>query len=835
MTSISAGRGPLGGEALTGWIYSVMWGAIIVPTLGFLLLAAWGYQRAVADAEAKVTHASALSLRQAERIFEVARKVASLADEATLGSDSDIRSNERAIHQRFADLCAGLGFVVNLNVWGADGSALVRSDIYPADPGASVANRQYFLDLKTKDIPVGISEVLSGRQSGRELFNLTIRRQSSNGRFNGIVAVSLAPESFRSYYSSLTSDEPELASFAIDRADGTILARWPVPAAGRTRVDADNPVLRQIAAGVPSGLVEVPERDGRESRLISFRRVEGLPVYVTAGFSKTSVIAGWLKFTGLLLALFAPITLGLVWVSWVALRKTREEAQRTAERDRIWKNSRDIITVIDLDGTLLSVNPAATTILGWAADEMIGRPVMDFIHAEDQPPMRDGHLLPERYERPQVLINRLRRKDGRYSSISWSSSIEDDVIYSQGRDITLEVQQAEALKLAEEAARQSQKMEAVGQLTGGIAHDFNNLLTAIGGSLQLMRSRIDQGRVSDIARYANAAEAAVTRAAALTHRLLAFSRRPTLDPKPVNVNRLLAGIEDLIRRTTGPSVDLEIVGAGGLWAALVDPNQLENAILNLCINARDAMPDGGRITIETANKWIDDREARWRDVAPGQYLSICVTDTGTGMTPEVQEKAFEPFFTTKPLGTGTGLGLSMIYGFAKQSGGQVRIYSEVAKGSTICIYLPRYTGDADEEGHAFTSRQTERPSREATVVVVDDESTVRMLITDVLEEDGYEAIEAQDGRTGLAALRAGRVDLLITDVGLPGGMNGRQLADAARVADPALKVLFITGYAENAVVGNGHLEPGMSILTKPFDVESLRDKVHRMLKTDVAL
>ena len=250
---------------------------------------------------------------------------------------------------------------------------------------------------------------------------------------------------------------------------------------------------------------------------------------------------------------------------------------------------------------------------------------------------------------------------------------------------------------AEDALRQAQKMEAVGQLTGGLAHDFNNLLAGISGSLELMQTRMQQGRLTDVDRYMTAAQGAAKRAAALTHRLLAFSRRQTLDPKPTDVDRLAAGMQEMIQRTVGPGIQIEVVGAAGAWPALVDPPQLENALLNLCINARDAMPDGGSITIETANKWLDERAARQHNMPEGQYLALCVTDTGTGMTPDVIARAFEPFFTTKPTGEGTGLGLSMIYGFAQQSGGQVRIYSEVGKGTTVCIYLPRHYGDVEAE------------------------------------------------------------------------------------------------------------------------------------------
>lgn len=387
-----------------------------------------------------------------------------------------------------------------------------------------------------------------------------------------------------------------------------------------------------------------------------------------------------------------------------------------------------------------------------------------------------------------------------------------------------------ALQAAETQLRQSQKMEAVGQLTGGLAHDFNNLLAGISGALEMIGTRLAQGRISDVEKYMAVAQGASRRAAALTHRLLAFSRRQTLDPKPTDVNRLVEGMEDLIRRTVGPSIHLEVIGAPILWPALVDPPQLENALLNLCINARDAMPDGGRITIETSNRWLDHDDARARDLEPGQYLSLCVTDIGCGMGADTVAKAFDPFFTTKPVGEGTGLGLSMIYGFAIQSGGQARICSGVGIGTTVRLYLPRYLGEVDADvpvagGFLPRSEQGE------TVLVVDDEPSVRMLVTDVLGDLGYVAIEAADSVAGLKVLESNtRIDLLVTDVGLPGGMNGRQMADAARVRRPDLKVLFVTGYAENAVLGNGRLGHGMGILTKPFSIEAMAERVRSMIE-----
>jgi PAS domain S-box-containing protein len=384
------------------------------------------------------------------------------------------------------------------------------------------------------------------------------------------------------------------------------------------------------------------------------------------------------------------------------------------------------------------------------------------------------------------------------------------------------------LQEAEEKLRQAHKMEAVGQLTGGLAHDFNNLLQGITGALDRIQNRIAGGRLNDVDRFLKAAVDAANRAAALTHRLLAFSRRQTLDPRPAHVNHLIAGLEDLIHQTMGPAIEVAVACADDLWLTKIDVPQFESALLNLCINARDAMPDGGKLAIETANRRLDEAAALERDVLPGEYVTVSVADTGTGMTPDVIARAFDPFFTTKPLGRGTGLGLSMIYGFVRQSGGQVRIYSEVALGTAVRIYLPRHFGAIEKEAPALDGRM-DRGSGE-TVVVVDDDPTVRMLVTEVLAENSYHIMEATDGPSATKLMESDRrIDLLITDVGLPGGMNGRQIADAARVRRPDLKVLFITGYAENTAIKNGHLEPGMAVLAKPFTMSTLGTKVRSML------
>jgi nitrogen-specific signal transduction histidine kinase/ActR/RegA family two-component response regulator len=384
------------------------------------------------------------------------------------------------------------------------------------------------------------------------------------------------------------------------------------------------------------------------------------------------------------------------------------------------------------------------------------------------------------------------------------------------------------LLAAEATLRQSQKMEAVGQLTGGLAHDFNNLLTGITGSLELMAARLRQGKVTELDRYLHLAQGAAKRAAALTHRLLAFSRRQTLDPKPTDVTQLVYGMGELIRRTVGPAVAVTVAGAPGLWPVRVDPNQLESALLNLCINARDAMPDGGSLIVETGNRVLKGAEAKELELQAGEYVLMCVSDTGGGMTADVVERAFDPFFTTKPIGEGTGLGLSMVYGFVRQSGGQARIHSEPGKGTKVCLYLPRYGGTDKVVEPSAGAKMAQRGEGE-TVLVVDDEWSVRTLINDVLVDLGYTVLQAEHGAAGLQILESNdRVDLLVTDVGLPGGMNGRQLADAARVRRPDLKVLFITGYAESAVIGEGQLKPGMHVLTKPFSLETLGSRISEL-------
>ena len=400
--------------------------------------------------------------------------------------------------------------------------------------------------------------------------------------------------------------------------------------------------------------------------------------------------------------------------------------------------------------------------------------------------------------------------------------------------------EAEERERVEEALRQSHKMEAVGQLTGGIAHDFNNLLAAISGSLELMGTRAAQGRMAEFARYNEAALGAVSRAAALTHRLLAFARQQTLDPKPVDVARLVEGMEELFRRTVGPSIQIETQLAADLWPTLCDPNQLENALLNLVINARDAMPDSGQVLIRTANIEVPDQSSLPNGVPPnaappGEYVALSVADTGIGMPPAVAARVFDPFFTTKPLGQGTGLGLSMTHGFVQQSGGHMQLRSEVGQGTMFTILLPRHLGSTDSKSVADVQAGQAQVPVEAVVLVVEDEPAVRMVVADVLADLGYAVLEAGDGQAALQVVQsAACIDVLVTDVGLPGGMDGRQLAEAARQHRPGLKVLFVTGYAGGTTLMDGLLDQGVQVMTKPFTVEALATRMAGIMDAQMA-
>jgi PAS domain S-box-containing protein len=502
-------------------------------------------------------------------------------------------------------------------------------------------------------------------------------------------------------------------------------------------------------------------------------------------------------------------------------------AERSRELDRLFKLSTDILTVTAPDTTYLSVSPAWERITGIPIAETIGKSFLDFVHPDD---VAATIAAGERLNTGTAVSgyeHRARRADGTWCWISWRAAPrdEDGLAYSIGRDVTEE-------KAREEQLRQSQKMEVVGQLTGGIAHDFNNLLTIIMGSLELLQRGLPNADAKTLRRIEAAMDGG-KRAAALTARLLAFARRQPLEPKPVEPNKLVAGMSDMLTRVLGENIALEFVHAAGIWRVQADVNQLENSILNLAVNARDAMPEGGHLTIETQNVHLDESyTSHHQDLVPGQYVMIAVTDTGTGMTPDVQQKVFEPFFTTKPQGRGTGLGLAQVYGFIRQSNGHVAIYSEPGQGTSVKIYLPRLRG---VDTAAPAENQPAQPVLDLTrsgetILVVEDEENVRNFSVEVLSDAGYAVLAAENAARAVEILAAGApIDMLFTDVVLTGTMNGRALADQIQRLRPGIAVLFTTGYTRNAIIHHGRLDEGIDFIGKPFTATALTQTVRKIL------
>ncbi|PBP81924.1 hybrid sensor histidine kinase/response regulator [Pseudomonas syringae] len=540
-------------------------------------------------------------------------------------------------------------------------------------------------------------------------------------------------------------------------------------------------------------------------------------------------------------------------------RTAEEERDRLNELLRIFTAAvPGVVYAKDLEGRMLVANRGTADLIGKPPEFFIGKTDLDFLDDQQQ-----ARILMETDRRimqnnvSEQIEEQVNLADG--SAAIWLSTKaplldeNGEVIGLIGSsiDVTARKKAEEAVRelnqtleqrieqavfereQIEDALRHSQKMDAVGQLTGGIAHDFNNLLAGISGSLELITKRLAQGRVGDVDRYVSVAQGAVRRAASLTHRLLAFSRRQTLSPRVTDVNGLIHDMEELIARTVGPEIDIKVVAQNDLWPALIDHAQLESSLLNLCLNARDAMPNGGRIIIETANACLEECTDPDHGIPAGEHLSIRVTDTGIGMSPDIAAKAFEPFFTTKAIGAGTGLGLSMVYGFVRQSGGQIRVESIEGQGTSVVMHLPRHT--AENAPRPVGPEVIEEPPHHTgeTVLIVDDEPSVRMLVAEVISGLGYNCLEAADAQSGLQILQSDtRIDLLISDIGLPGGMNGREMADAAGDCRPGLPTLFITGYAKTSVLDDCHLRPCTQVLTKPFGLDALAGRVTGLIGAD---
>jgi signal transduction histidine kinase/ActR/RegA family two-component response regulator len=704
--------------------YGLAVAALLLPLL-VLSGGAWlAWQSVLGGARQGLDLALAVSTEQATKILDTHMLVAARVNDLVGGlDDATVRAHEAQLRDQVLAMIRPFPQVTAIIVSDSRGQALLATSRYPADPTATIADREDFQALRDGHESVFISATLPGDMTGQPTFSFVRRKGDDARQFQGVILIFVSPRYFEKFNSSLFNNSTDCVA-GLYHQNGALLARYPSTQDIALRARQRNALLMTAIAHDPvSGMVRGKAVDGVE-RLIAYRKLDAYPVYASVGRSWHSIVAEWRDLMASHLIFGIPATIALFALSLLAAWRARREGATLA-----------------------------------------------------------------------ALQAEIRRREQ-----------------------------------AEEALRQAQKMEAVGRLTGGIAHDFNNHLTVISSNVELLKRRLPES-AANLERLADAAMNGVRRAATLTQRLLAFSRQQTLDPEPLDAGQLVTGMLDLLRRTLGESVEVATVSGGGLWLTRIDANQLESALLNLAVNARDAMPRGGKLTIETANAALDESYAAMHaDLAAGQYVMLAIRDTGVGMSPDVKARAFEPFFTTKPFGQGTGLGLSMVYGFVKQSGGHVRIDSEPGQGTTIRLYLPRYV----QQPSPLAATRVAGPGRThgaaETVLVVEDDDTVRHAAVEALREIGYQVLEAPDAMEAFRLIAdRGGIDLLFTDVGLPGGVNGRALADAAHNIHPTLKVLFTTGYTLDSTSDSGPLNGDAHFLAKPFSLQQLEAKVREVL------
>ncbi|MGY4829002.1 ATP-binding protein [Sphaerotilaceae bacterium SBD11-9] len=696
---------------LTAWLRAALWGAFLVPATAFVMAAWWGFERAQRDAELAATHACDLVYEHARRTFSTASDIARRADSISSVPDVVARHRELEIHQRLSDMTASQPSILNLNVWDADGRPIARSDIFPVNPAATVADRAYFQEQRAVNLPLGVSEVLKGRQTGLELFNATMRRSSADGSFRGVVAVSMKPEFFRDYYRALSTEAPHLGVFALVRLDGEIIARWPLAAEGQSRVPADSPVLARIAEGVYAGNITLPSVDGSVTRLVSFKRVEGYPLFVTAGFGRDGMLAGWIRFVGLLAAILVPTTAGLVYVSWVALKKTRRE---------------------------------------------------------------------------QAAMLQLQEQSRRRAK-------------------------------AEKSMLEAQKLETLAVVTGGVAHDFNNLLAIVSTSLHVLkRMHPDLAEQKQVKAMSRAIQTGVR----LTRQLLSFSRKQALRPEVVSLQSWLPATEGLIKVTLPPGVSWQLTVEPDTAPIEVDVGELELALINLVVNAGHAMPQGGTLRVHAGNL-----PASAPDGAP-RRVGISVTDSGVGIPAQLLPKVLEPFFTTREKGGGSGLGLSQVQGFCAQARGSVEIDSVVGRGTTVRMQLPaseRAIAGAEAEDKPTPGKLSGR------ILLVEDNDELASTTEVMLRTTGLEVLRVASADAALAYLAdtsSAPPDVVLSDIAMPGSINGIGLAFELRRRMPGLPVLLTTGYAEQ--LGEA-TEGGFRVLPKPTSPEQLLAELRAVL------
>ena len=689
----------------------------------------------------------------------------------------------------------------------------------------NLADRPYFREHQLSDsIALRIGEPILGRASGRWVIPLTRRFNKPDGSFGGVLIVAVDATHFTALFqkSDLGPDDV----MALIRTDGIILARRRGATTSFGEDVSKSPLFDALARS-PIGSYSAFGVIDHTEKFFSYRKLQDYAVLVLIGTGKEEALASVLSRgrRRTLEATLETIFIGAFCTLIIALMlRQRRTSARIQEQLALIDQARDAIILRGMDNRVQFWSKGAENIYGWTAAEARGQPLDQLLHID---------LVKFRHATEAALISgewsgevAHRHRDGHTIVVDdhWSL-LRDDA----GRPKSILAIKTDITKrLSVEAQlRQSQRLEAVGQLTGGVAHDFNNLLTVIMGNAEMLAEKL-AGNPS-LHSLAQMILSAAIRGAELTSRLLAFARRQALDPKAINPNKLVSGMHDMLRRTLSEDIGVQLVQGADVWPALIDSGQLEDAILNLCLNERDAMPQGGRLTIETANARIDpDSASQYGDIDPGQYVVITVTDTGSGIAPEDLNRVFDPFFTTKEFGRGTGLGLSMVYGFVKQSRGHIKIYSEVGHGTAIKMYLPRATG-IDGEPEVSPARPADILGTEKILLVEDDEF-VRNYAMNQLAELGYQVLSARNGAEALELLgQVPDVDLLFTDVIMPGGISGRELAEQAVKLRPALKVLYTSGYTENAIVHTGHLDKGVHLLNKPYRRSELAQKIRSAL------
>ncbi|MCK6451135.1 MAG: PAS domain S-box protein [Alphaproteobacteria bacterium] len=799
-------------------LYILATGAFLAVALTFLR------SEAVDSGERMLRALARVAADQSERSLQNTGQVLLMIRSMLVRHGATEAASDPATQQAIRDLLVDRPFLRSFWILNAEGRIVFNSS--GRYEGRDVSHRPFFRHhVEQPDSDFGIHLPVRSPDTGEWYMTLSRPLRDADGRPAGVIIATLQ----RTYFDRVWSirEIGDTTSVALFHTSGRMMMRSPYVESAMGKSFADTSLFRKLLRESSAGTYQNGGIVDGLPRLLSYRRLNLYPnLVVVVGQTVGQIVAPWRRqawIASLSWAISSAAAIGGVLALLRILRSSERRLERVrATNQRIFDTSVDLILVSDRKGNIVQVSPSAFAILGYHPEEMEGHNAIEFVHPADLEGTRNEMRAARRLRSLRRFDCRYIAKDGRPVVMSWAGqwSEADGQHYFIGRDVT------ERLSL-EQQLRQAQKMEAIGQLTGGIAHDFNNLLTVVLGNAELLSDTL--ARDPERKELADLVVTAALRGSDLTRSLLAFARKQPLDPKVIDVNELVAGTEGLLRRMIGEQIHVERKLAAGIWPTMVDASQLETALLNLAVNARDAMPDGGRLSIETANVELDEDYARHNPGAnAGAYVMLAVGDTGTGMPPEVAARAFEPFFTTKGVGKGTGLGLSMVYGFIKQSNGHIKVYSELGYGTTVKMYLPRASESegAEEDG----SGDAALVGGHETVLVVEDDGMVRAYALRQLQSLGYRVIEACNGSDALERLReTGRVDLLFTDVVMPGGLNGRQLAAEVRRILPDVKVLYTSGYTENAIVHQGRLDPGVELLNKPYRRADLARKLRKVL------